>query len=149
MMRGRKGPSWSVVINAPRERVYEYVSDISRHPEWSPDNMQITGPTGPAHEGAMYEAEGTLRGKRNKSNVFVTELEPPNRLEFEAQDSSGIAGHVFTFTPDNGGTRVTRTLYGVKQPGLAPVLYLIYRGSINKNFNAALEKLKQRVEAGV
>jgi uncharacterized protein YndB with AHSA1/START domain len=148
MMRGRKGPAWSVDINAPRERVFEYVADFSRHPEWSMDDMVISGHQGPTHEGATYDAEGTLRGKRNKSTVFVSEIDPPNRIEFEAQDSSGITGHVFTFTPQNGGTHVTRELYAVKQPALAPLLYVFFRGSINKNFNGALQKLKARVESG-
>lgn len=147
-MRGRKGPEWSVDINAPSERVFEYVADFSRHPEWGMDDMVIEGPKGPTHEGATYEAEGTLRGKRNKSTVFVSEIDPPKRIEFEAQDSSGIVGHVLTFTPSNGGTHVTRELYAIKQPALAPLMFVIFRGAINKNFNGALQKLKSNLERG-
>lgn len=147
MMRGRKGPAWSVDINAPQEPVFEYVADISRHPEWAMDDMEVQGPAGPTHEGAMYEAVGTLRGRRNRSTVFVTRIDPPSRLEFEAQDSRGIVGHVFTFSPDGGGTRVTREIYAIKQPMIAPLLFVIFRGSINRNFNGALTKLKQRLEA--
>lgn len=149
MMRGRKGPEWTVVIDAPREVVYEYVSDFSRHPEWGMDDMEVSGPEGPTHEGAMYDAVGTLRGKRNKSTVFVSELAPPDRIEFEAQDSRGLVGHVLTFTQQNGGTRVTRQLYAITQPPLAPLSYVLHRGAINKNFDGALQKLKRRVEAGV
>src|SRR5215469_4011626 len=145
-MRGRKGPSWSVDINAPRDRVFEYVADISRHPEWGMDLTEVTGPTGPAHEGFMYQTVGTLRGKRNESTVFVSDVQPPERLEFEAQDSTGIVGHEFTFEPTNGSTHVTRTMYAIVQPATAPLRYLFNRGAINKNFNGALQKLKENME---
>lgn len=147
-MRGRKGPSWSVDINVPRDQVYAYVADISRHPEWGMDLTEVSGPKGPAHEGFTYQTVGTLRGKRNESTVFVSDVQPPERLEFEAQDSSGIVGHEFTFEPLNGSTRVTRTIYAIVQPALAPLLYVFFRGAINKNFNGALHKLKERMERG-
>lgn len=149
-MRGRKGPKWSVDINAPPEKVYGYVVDISRHPEWGmdDDDMKVDGPAGPATVGATYAAEGTLQGKRNPSTVRVTELDPPHRIEFEVEDSSGRIGHVFTFEPAGGSTRVTRQMYAIKQPAMAPFIYLMNRGAINRNFNGALAKLKANMESG-
>lgn len=147
-MRGRKGPSWHVDINATADTVYAYVLDIPRHPEWGMDDMEIEGPAGPAVVGNTYTAVGTLRGKRNPSTVRVTELDPPKRIEFEVEDSSGMIGHVFTFTPADGATSVTRQMFAIKQPAVAPILYLMNRGAINRNFNGALAKLKQNVEAG-
>lgn len=147
-MRGRKGPSWSVDINAPRDQVFAYVADISRHTEWGMDLTEVSGPKGPAHEGSVYQTAGMLKGKRNESTVFVSDVQPPERLEFEAQDSSGIVGHVFTFEPNNGSTHVTRTMYAIVQPATAPLRYLLNRGAINKNFNRALQKLKERMERG-
>lgn len=146
-MRGRKGPAWSVDINAPPEKVYGYVADISRHPEWGLDDMEIEGPSGPATVGATYKAVGTLQGKRNPSTVRVTELEAPQRIEFEVEDSSGRIGHVFTFTSVDGSTHMTRQMYAIKQPAMAPITYLMNRGAINRNFNGALAKLKERLEA--
>lgn len=146
-MRGRKGPAWTVDITAPPEKVYGYVVDISRHPEWGMDDMEVDGPAGPATVGATYKAVGTLQGKRNPSTVRVTELEPPRRIEFEVEDSSGMIGHVFTFTPVDGSTQVRRQMYAIKQPLMAPITYLMNRGAINRNFNGALAKLKERVEA--
>ena len=146
-MRGRKGPAWNVDINAPPDKVYGYVVDISRHPEWGMDDMEVDGPAGPATVGSTYKTVGTLRGKRNPSTVSVTELDPPNRIEFEVEDSSGMIGHVFTFARADGSTHVTRRMYAIKQPPIAPILYLMNRGAINRNFNGALAKLKQNVEA--
>ena len=141
-MRGEKGASWSVDINAPREEVFAYVQDMSRYPEWGTDqNTQMQGPPGPAHEGAMYQAVA-LRGKRSESVVFVSEVHPPDRLELEAEESSGLFGHEFTFDAANGSTRVTHTIYTIVKPGL------FSRGAATKSHSSALQKLKENVEAG-
>ena len=102
---------------------------------------------GPPAVGSRYKAEGTLFNRRNASTVTITALDPPRRLEFEAEDASSIAGHVFTFERDGAGTLITRRMYGVKQPFYGPLLFLIFRGAVNKNFNGALAKLKQKLEA--
>jgi uncharacterized protein YndB with AHSA1/START domain len=146
-MRGRPGPAWKVHVDAPPEKAYDYVVDIMRHPEWGMDEMtmQADGQSAPA-VGNRYKAEGTLFNRRNPSTVTITALEPPRRIEFEAEDSNSITGHVFTFDREGSGTLITRQIYGVKQPFYGPVLFLIFRGAINKNFNGALEKLKQKLE---
>lgn len=149
-MRGRPGPTWKIQIDAPPEKVYAYVADVGRHAEWSsePDAMTIKADAGgePA-VGQTYSAEGTLLGKRNPSKVKITALDPPRQVEIEAEDSSGISGHVFTFTPHDGGTLVTRQIYGIKQPFLGPVFFLIFKSKIDVNFNGALRNLKRKLEA--
>ena len=150
-MRGRPGPTWTVTIKAPPEKVYDYVADLSRHGEWASeaDAMVISAATpGAPAVGNTYQAEGTLLGKRNPSTVKITALAPPKTIEIEAEDSSGISGHVFTLTPKDGGTLVTRQIYGVKQPLLGPIFFMIFKSRIDVNFNGALSNLKKRVESG-
>lgn len=98
--------------------------------------------------GKTYKAEGTLLGKRNPSTVKITALTPPKTLEIEAEDSSGISGHVFTLTPQDGGTLVTRQIYGIKQPLLGPVFFMLFKRKIDVNFNGALSNLKRKLESG-
>ena len=101
----------------------------------------------PTHAVFVAEAEGTLLGKRNPSTVKITALDPPKSVEIEATDSRGISGHVFTFTPQDGGTLVTRQIYGVKQPLLGPVFFMIFKSKIDVNFNGALSNLKTKMES--
>jgi uncharacterized protein YndB with AHSA1/START domain len=150
-MRGRPGPTWKVFVKAPPEKVYAYVADVSRHGEWGSeaDGMVISAEEpGNAAVGKAYKAEGTLLGKRNPSTVKITALDPPKTIEIEAEDSSGISGHVFTLTPQDGGTLVTRQIYGVKQPFLGPIFFMIFKSKIDVNFNGALNNLKNKVESG-
>lgn len=149
-MRGRLGPSWSVHVHTTPEAAYDYVADISRHPEWSygPDQMKIEGEAGPAKVGSVYRASGKLVGRDNPSTVTVTEVDPPRRIEFEAEDASGpISGHVFTFERDGDGTLITRRMYGVKQPWFGPILFMLAKGAINKDYNGALANLKAKLES--
>jgi uncharacterized protein YndB with AHSA1/START domain len=150
-MRGRPGPTWKVFVNAPREKAYAYVADLGRHAEWGSqaDGMTIT-PESPGEPavGKTYSADGTLLGKRNPSKVTITALEPPSRVEFEYEDSRGSGGHVFTFTPQDGGTLITRQIYGIKQPFLGPLLFLMFKRKIDVNYNGALSNLKGKLEAG-
>jgi len=97
----------------------------------------------------QFEAptEGTLRGKRKTSKVTITSLEPPDRIEFEYEDSRGSGGHVFTFEPQEGGTLITRQLYGIKQPFFGPLLLRIFKKKIDVNYNGALGNLKTKLES--
>ena len=150
-MRGRPGPTWKIQVNVPPDKAYEYVADVGRHAEWGSDADAMTiksdKPGSPA-VGNSYEAEGTLLGKRNPSKVVITALNPPKTVEIEATDSSGISGHVFTFMPQDGGTLITRQIYGVKQPLLGPFFFMLFKSKIDVNFNGALQKLKAKLESG-
>ena len=149
-MRGRPGPTWKISVNVPREKAYAYVADVGRHGEWgsAADSMTITAdqPGDPA-VGKTYSATGILLGKPNTSKVTITALEPPERVEFEYEDSRGTGGHVFTFTPEGGGTLITRQIYGIKQPLLGPVFFLIFKRKIDVNYNGALNNLKTKLES--
>jgi hypothetical protein len=150
-VRGRSGPSWKINVKVPPEKAYAYVADLGRHGEWGSkaDEMTIKAdqPGEPA-VGKTYSAEGVLLGKPNSSKVKITALEPPNRVEFEYEDSRGTGGHVFTFTAQDGGTLVTRQIYGIKQPLLGPVFFLLFKRKIDLNYNGALNNLKAKLESG-
>jgi uncharacterized protein YndB with AHSA1/START domain len=150
-VRGRAGPTWKITVNVPREKAWDYVADVGRHAEWASaaDEMTIKADSpGEPAVGKTYSAEGTLLGKRNPSKVTITALERPERVEFEYEDSRGSGGHVFTFTPDNGGTLISRQIYGIKQPLLGPVFFLLFKRKIDVNYNGALNNLKTKLESG-
>ena len=151
-MRGRPGPTWTVQVNVAPEKAYDYVADLSRHSEWASeaDKMTIKGdePGGPA-VGKTYSAEGTLLGKRNASKVTITALDPPRDVEFEYVDPNGTSGgHVFKFAGQNGGTLISRQIYGIKQPFFGPLLFRIFKSKIDVNYNGALANLKKQLESG-
>jgi hypothetical protein len=138
-------------VKVPREKAYAYVADVGRHGEWgsAADEMTIKAdqPGEPTIR-KTYTSEGILLGKRNASKVTITALDPPERVEFEYEDSRGTGGHVFTFTSDNGGTLITRQIFGIKQPLLGPLFFRMFKRKIDVNYNGALNNLKTKLEAG-
>ncbi|MEP7105948.1 MAG: SRPBCC family protein [Chloroflexota bacterium] len=137
-------------MKVPPDKAYAYVADLSRHAEWSfaADKMTIKSDNpGPAAVGSAYSAEGNLMG-RNRSKVTITALNPPTSLEFESEDKAGINGHVFEFVAKDGGTLITRKMFGVKVPFYGPLLFLLARGAIDKDYNGALANLKTKLDSG-
>jgi len=102
-----------VWVRVPPETAFAYVSDITRHNEWTVNQVKITPLTpGPVRLGSKYAAVGRQGGKDWPSELEVTGYEPPHRFEFTA--TGGPIGtpegdphrHEFLFAPQNGGTQL-------------------------------------------
>ena len=142
---------YHVAINAPPETVFAYVSDLTRHPEWSGGRLKIEARSpGPVAVGSQYLSHGDVAGQKDRSNELrVTEYQPPARFTFVAKDPSfGEVTHAFTFTPQAGGTRmeriVTLTMSSVKAFAFrAAIAPLIGKPMMNKALAALKAKLEQ------
>jgi uncharacterized protein YndB with AHSA1/START domain len=142
---------YSVDVKAPQATVFNYVADVSRHGEWgsADDHMKATAERpGPPAMGARYKADGLLNGKQNESMVTITNLEPPKRLAFDAEDSNSVFHHEFTFSPAAGGTHVERHVTMTKGPFYFPLVLAIFKSTVQKNYNGAMSNLKNKMEAG-
>jgi uncharacterized protein YndB with AHSA1/START domain len=141
---------YTVDVKAPQAAVFDYVADVSRHGEWgsADDHMKATAEQpGRAAKGSRYKAEGILNGKPNQSVVTITELEPPKRLAFDAEDSNSVFHHEFTLSPSNGGTHVERHVTMNKGPFYFPLVLAIFKSTVQKNYNGAMSNLKTKMEA--
>lgn len=105
----------SIWINAPRERVWQAVTDPAEIQRW----MSPTTPWGLS----ALEVGGRLyvRDEETDAELYVQVIElldPPNRLVIrtvpEAPDSV-VKGTEHTLQEENGGTRLTITVYGYEQ----------------------------------
>ncbi len=143
--------TYRVVINTPPEKVFAYVSDLTRHPEWSGGRLKIEARSpGPVAVGSQYLSHGDVAGQKDRPNELrVTQLQPPTRFAFVAQDASfGEVSHEFTFAPQEGGTRmeriVTLTMSPVKAFAFrAAIAPLIGRPMMDKALAALKAKLEQ------
>ena len=102
---------------------------------------------GPPAVGSKYQAEGVLNGKVNPSVVTITTLKYPERLAFDAEDSNSVFHHEFLFSPVEGGTNVTRLVTMTKGPFYFPLVLAIFKGTVQKNYNGAMENLKRKMES--
>ncbi len=105
--------TYPVFIKAKPEAVFAYVSDLTRHPEWSGGQLKIEPLTaGPVAVGSQYRSKGEVATQKDRPNdLRVTEYQPPSRFTFVAKDPDfGDVLHVFDFKPQDGGTLMERTI---------------------------------------
>ena len=96
--------SRSILLHRSPQDVYTVVRDFASAPKWRPDvkRMEVEAPQG----GPVYFRE---EGKHGTVNYELVEDVPSQRMVTRIRDTDlGYSGQwTYSFTPENGGTRVT------------------------------------------
>ena len=142
-----------VLVHAPLQTVFDYVSDLSKHPEWSGGLKIEAVSSDPIGVGKEYFSHGEVAVQKDRPNkVQVSEYEPPHKFGFIANDPDfGKVSHIFTFTEQNGGVLITRTMTVSLNPVVAFLFrFFIYpligRPAMNKSMAALKAKLEENSE---
>ena len=115
-----------ILVRAPLQTAFDYVSDLTRHPEWSDGKLHIEAvTTGPIAVGKEYRSRGEVTLQKDRPNtVWVTEYDPPRRFGFVANDpAAGDVSHVFTFTEQGVEVLIRRTM----TLSLNPIVTFVFR----------------------
>ncbi len=111
MEKGTRGEA-SVHVDAPPEKVYELVTDVTRMGEWSPETTSaewIGGATGPA-VGARFRGRNRHGLARWSTTPRVVAADPGREFAFTTtwlrKDNTRWT---YRFEPEGGGTRVTES----------------------------------------
>jgi hypothetical protein len=133
------------------QSVFEYVSDLTRHPEWSDGQLIIEELTsGPVTVGKEYRSRGEASIQKDRRNTIrISQYEPPHVFSFVANDpDAGDVSHVFTFKEQDGGVLVERTMTLSLHPILAiPFRLIVYPLIGSPSMEKALAKLKKKLES--
>lgn len=158
MTARREHDSVSIDIEAPPERVYGLVSDITRMGEWSPECRSCTwvkGATGPA-VGARFRARN--KGRRGPSwfNTPVVTAAEPGRVFAFNRSGPGIGSYTwrYEFDATETGTRLTES-YNADRPVPKPMSRFteFWTGShdrdadLRQGMRTTLERIKAAAEA--
>ena len=139
-----------VLVRSPLQSVFDYVSDLSKHPEWSGGELKIEAVSlDPIGVGKEYLSHGEVGVQKERPNtVKITEYEPPRKFGFVAKDPDfGEVFHVFTFSEQNGGVLVTRTTTLSLNPLVAFMFrFFIYPIIGNPMMNKSFAALKRKLE---
>jgi uncharacterized protein YndB with AHSA1/START domain len=142
--------SHPILVHTPLQKAFDYVSDLTRHPEWSGGELKIEALTpGPIAVGKEYRSRGEVAIQKDRPNtVQITEYEPPHKFAFAANDRDfGKVTHVFTFADQNGDVLITRTMTVNLNPIVALAFrFLIYPMIGKPSMNKAMTGLKTRLE---
>ena len=139
-----------VLVNAPLQSTFDYVSDLTRHPEWSGGELKIEALTpGPVVVGKEYFSRGEVAVQKDRPNkVKITHYEPPHQFGFVANDPDfGDVSHVFTFKEQNGGVLIERRMTVSLHPIVAVLFrFLIYPFIGRPSMEKSMAALKTRLE---
>ena len=138
------------LIHASLQKSFDYVSDLTRHPEWSGGELKIEAVApGPVAVGKEYRSRGEVAVQKDRPNtVQVTVYEAPHKFAFAANDPDfGKVTHEFTFAEQNGGVLVSR----IMTVNLNPLVALAFRFFIypfvgRPSMNKSMAKLKAKLE---
>lgn len=149
------GSEVQVWMDAPVERVWDLVTDVTRIGEFSPETFEArwtrgsTGPAVGAHFKGHVKRNGV--GPTYWSLCTVTQLEPMRVFEFAVgAENVTVNNWGYRLEPQDGGTLVTE--YFRLEPTLPVRLYWTVLGALRGRTNDAgmrttLERMKKVVEA--
>jgi uncharacterized protein YndB with AHSA1/START domain len=139
-----------ILVSTPLQPAFDYVSDLTRHPEWSGGELKIEAVTqGPVAVGKEYRSRGEVAVQKDRPNtVRVSVYEPPHRYGFIANDPDfGDVSHVFTFTKQGEGVLIERAMTVSLNPIVALAFrFLIYPFVGRPSMNKSLARLKEKLE---
>lgn len=148
-MAARKVDTFTVDIDRPPDVVFAYLSDVSRHGEWSPKPFRVEGSVGPVTTGDSFRSVGVVPGdKQHRNEVTVTECTPPTRLVLDSIERGEHFVSTFELSPLGSGTRLVRRM-DAPRPGfpLSLLFPLIFALAIRPDVERGLANLKQRLES--
>lgn len=98
----------TISIAAPAEQVFAYVSDFTRHGEWSGHGLKVTaGGDTPVAVGSTYSTEAKLFGTQRETST-VTDLDPPKLFAWDSKGALGVVHHWFALSDGGGATTLTK-----------------------------------------
>ncbi|MGN6610277.1 MAG: SRPBCC family protein [Angustibacter sp.] len=146
-MTARSVDLFVTTIDRPPDVVFAYLSDVSRHGEWSPRPFRVEGSSGPVAVGDRFTSVGSVPGDKNHRNdVTVVEC-AGRRLVLDSHDRGEHFVNTFEVEEDGAGSRVTRTVDAPKPSfPLSVVFPLIMAAVIRPDVNKGLANLKAALE---
>jgi uncharacterized membrane protein len=137
----------SVVVNAPADAVFAYISDLTKLPEWGIfSNVVRETSDGDVHVGSTYECDGKQFGKSVTDNVTVVEYVPGKRFVTETKGETGVSRNTFELEGQAGATKVTKVLEFLKPALVTRLGSPMLRFMAPKNLGKDLEKIKANIE---
>ena len=137
-----------IVINAPADKVFSYIADLPRHPEWALHPLRITANANASTAvGSTFRSLGHQFGRDNEDEVTVKESIPNQRFVFESSGKSGIFRHEFELQTSDGATRLRKSFEPVSLPLMGKLMMpLVSMMLIPKALTSDLQKIKSKLE---
>lgn len=137
----------TIHIDAPPEKVYGMISDVTRMGEWSPETHTcewIEGATGPA-VGARFKGSNKRGIMRWSTKPTVTVADPGREFAFDVGKDTRWS---YELTPKDGGTELTESFESLRYLLIFKIISPPQRRKrqLQENVVQTVERIKQVAE---
>jgi uncharacterized protein YndB with AHSA1/START domain len=138
-----------VTINAPAEKVFNYVADITKHGEWGNPGQKLQvekTSAGPIGQGSTFKSTGQQFGTQNDT-VTISEYVANQRVAYDSQGKAGHFRHSFDIAPSGGGVQLTKSAE-VMKAGFPFVIFqpIVQAFVLPAALKQDLERIKAKLE---
>ena len=104
--------TFTVTIDAPPDKVWPWLADVTKHGEYSPKPFQAELVSGEAGKvGSKYRSVGWIPNDKNHSNeVEIVEAVENQRVVLRSDDALGAFTNTYVLRPVGDGTEVAWTM---------------------------------------
>ncbi len=135
----------SIIINAPVDKVFSYITDPANEMEWLPSITDIRDITGQG-VGKRYGFTYKMFGLPLKGQSEVLEYTPNQRYVIKSMGGI-VSNWTWTFSPEDGGTRVdVLVTYTIPVPVLGKVGERLALGQVEREADYSVANIKARLE---
>jgi len=130
-----------ITVDAPAGSVYDYVSDFTRHGEWSANGLTVTKDgDGPVAVGSTFSTTAKQFGTQREHST-ITELSPGKAFGWESKGALGLVRHRFDLS-GNGSTQVVKSAEFTQPSFLAKVIGWRLAKDVPAGLRSDLAKIK-------
>lgn len=137
----------SITINAPVQRVFEYIDNPLNDPEWMMDMIEVREVEGPAGVGRHFHWTFKMAGVPLRGQSTTIEHVPNRRTVTESKGgvTSTWAADV---EPEGTGTKLTMKVdYTIPIPVLGKLAEGLVRKQNTRNFETSVDNIKRVLES--
>ncbi|MGH2727127.1 MAG: SRPBCC family protein [Actinomycetota bacterium] len=137
----------SIVIDAAADKVFAYVSDLTKLAEWGQFKNAVRQTSqGPVGVGSTFETDGKQFGNHT-DRVTVTEYVPGKKFTVEVKGDAGDVRNWFELAEQGASTRVTKGQEFTKAAMSTKLFSPVVKRLAPKGLMKDLEKIKARIES--
>ena len=130
-------------IDAPVERVFDYVADARNEPDWLPGAEKVEKPTdGEVGLGTRFEG---VYARAGRVSLEIVAFERPNRLTFRADSRIVRFDDEIELAEVNGRTQL-RARMSAQPKGVVRLMGPLMAKTMRKQFEANWDHLKPALE---